>query len=188
MAREAEEQEEQETETKAGASTMKIVIVAVVLAVLLSGGLVGATMYFLNDSDSPTTENAETNENEDDEDDEEVVEEKPAEPPQYHSIGQKFVVSFRDQRSARFMQFDVEVMVRDKTVIDLIETHSPAVRSNLLMMFDNQNYDRMTTREGKNQLLIDITADINSTLLSIVGEDELESDVEASYFTAFVIQ
>lgn len=187
MAKE-EKQDEQEGK-KGGASTMKIVIVAVLIAVLLSGILVGAALYFYSDADSEKAANAELDAEggEDGEGDGEDGTKKMA-PPQYHSMGSKFVVSFRDKRTARFMQFSVEIMVRDKAVIEHIETHSPAVRSNLLMLFDNQQYDLMQTREGKNQLLKDIAADINATLAAIVGADKMESKVEAAYFTEFVIQ
>ena len=100
----------------------------------------------------------------------------------------KFVVSFRDQRTARFMQFSFEVTTRDKAVIELLDGHSPAIRSNLLMLFDNQDHATMSTREGKQQLLANIVSDINDTLKKMTNKDELGADVEAAYFTSFVIQ
>ena len=96
----------------------------------------------------------------------------------------KFVVSFRDQRKARFMQFSLEVMARDREIIDNIKQHSPAVRSNLLLLIDNQSSEKMSTREGKEELLVEMTNDINKTLENI----GIASGVEAAYYNSFVIQ
>lgn len=171
----AEESEDQASSKKGGSSTMKIVIIAVVLSIVLSGGIAGGMMFFLggNDSEQQASEDG---------DDEEVVE--PAEPPIYHSMDPKFVVSFRDKKKARFMQFSVEVMSRDNDVIKSIKQHNPAVRSNLLLLIDNQESEKMSTREGKEQFLVEITEDINKTLDRLGGT----SGVEAAYYNSFVIQ
>ena len=171
----AEESEDQDSSNKGGSSTMKIVIIAVVLSIVLSGGIAGGMMFFLggNDSEQQASEDG---------DDEEVVE--PAEPPIYHSMDPKFVVSFRDKKKARFMQFSVEVMSRDNDVIKSIKQHNPAVRSNLLLLIDNQESEKMSTREGKEQFLVEITEDINKTLDRLGGT----SGVEAAYYNSFVIQ
>jgi flagellar FliL protein len=100
----------------------------------------------------------------------------------------KFMISFRNQNKARFMQFSLEVMSRDSEVNKKINQHMPVVRSNLLMLFGSQEYEAMVTREGKEKLLADTAADINATLKKVTGEDDPESSVEAAYFTSFVIQ
>ena len=183
MAKDEDKEQQEASPEKSGKGNMKIIIIAVLAAVLLSGGMVGATMYFMAGMDDEKSTDVEVTE-----DGEEAVEEIPVEPPQYHSMDPKFVVSFRDQRNARFMQFSLEVMARNKEVIDLIKEHSPAVRSSLLMLFDSQSYEEMSTREGKQQLLKDVVLDINSTLKKVTGEEELVAEFEAAYFTSFVIQ
>jgi len=185
MAEEAKNEEKDEaapTPKKSG--NMKIIIIAVVSIVLLLGGAVGGTLYFVMGEEDDSAANAE-----DSEEEEEVAEEIiPLEPPQYHSMDPKFVVSFRDQRNARFMQFSIEVMARNKDIIKQIEEHSPAVRSSLLMLFDTQSYEMMSTREGKQKLLDEVIVDINETLKVVTGEEELVALFEAAYFTSFVIQ
>ena len=189
-----EEQEEQEEGKKKGSSTTKIIIITVLAAALLSGGLVGATFYFVSgmnaDKETAARQTDENEEEDEDEDEEEEAEEdeEPKGPAQYYSLDPKFVVSFRDQQSARFMQFSLEVMTRDKNVVKKISEHTPAIRSSLLMLFDSQGHDVMSTREGKKQLLLDITEDINETLSNVVDSSEEISVVEAAYFTSFVIQ
>ncbi len=156
-------------------STMKIVIIAVVLSIVLSGGIAGGVVFLLGGDDDAQQATG---------DDSEAAAAAANDPPIYHSMDPKFVVSFRDQKKARFMQFSFEIMTRDRDVIDGIKEHSPAVRSNLLLLIDNQTSEKMTTREGKEQLLVEMTEDINKTLETI----GTKSGVEAAYYNSFVIQ
>lgn len=170
------ENNDNEGNNKGGNSTMKIVMVAVVLSIVLSGGIAGGLVFMLGgDDDKQAAADGEANDG---------SAEASTEPPIYHSMDPKFVVSFRDQKHARFMQFSLEVMARDRDVINGIKEHSPAIRSNLLLLVDNQTSDKMSTREGKEQLLVEITQDINQTLDKIGGK----SGVEAAYYNSFVIQ
>lgn len=198
-----EEQENEEVVKKSGLSTVKIIIIAVTLTLVLGGGLVGGTIYFVSsmntaqasttkNADKATAEDSEDTEKEaeadsEDEDEEEVVEDKVLDPPQYYSMDPKFVVSFSNQKFARFMQFSLEIMSRDAETLKKVEKHNPVIRSSLLMLFGSQGYDEMVTRKGKEKLLKDTAEDINNTLQEVTGDD-MESAVEAAYFTSFVIQ
>ena len=199
MAKEAEDQENEEGVQQEGkSSNLKIIIIAVLASLLLGGGLVGGTFYFVSDmlSDEVASNNKTTSEDgadgeeegEEEEEEEEEEDEEPKGPAIYHSMDPKFVVSFRNQQVARFMQFSIEVMTRDKGVIELLEEHVPAIRSSLLMLFDNLDHETMSSREGKQQLLVDVVGDINATLKTMTGKDQLEATVESAYFTSFVIQ
>ena len=191
MAKEEKDQEnEEDVQEKGKSSNLKIIIIAVLVALLFGGGLVGGTFYFVSSMQSAEADSSKTVKSEDDEEgeEEEEEEEAPKGPAIYHSMDPKFVVSFRDQQVARFMQFSIEVMTRDKDVIELLDGHTPAIRSNLLMLFDNQDHATMSTREGKQQLLANIVTDINETLKTMTNKDELEASVESAYFTSFVIQ
>lgn len=171
------EKENEGSGESAGNSTMKIVIIAVVLSIVLSGGIAGGVVFLLGGDDNAQQAT-------DEDGSAEASAAAANEPPIYHSMDPKFVVSFRDQKKARFMQFSFEVMTRDREVINGIKEHSPAVRSNLLMLIDNQTSEKMTTREGKEQLLVEMAEDINKTLESIGGK----SGVESAYYNSFVIQ
>ncbi len=182
-----EKKEEIDIEQNKGkSSTVKVIIVAVLATVLIGSGLVGATLYFTGafDQDNAAGENEEVI----GEEEEEVEEEAPRDPPIYQKMDPKFVVSFRDQRAARFMQFSLQVMARDDDVLEKIKDHMPAVRSSLIMLFDIQNQEEMATSEGKQKLLDSVVVDINETLIEVTGQDELEATVEEAYFTSFVIQ
>ncbi len=191
MAKEEEKEKEQEqegAEKKGGLSTLKIVIIAVVLSGVIGGGLVGGTFYLVSSMNAEAT--AETTEADGIEDDEDESEEEaePVKPPKYHSMDPKFIVSFSDQKGARFMQFSLEVMSRNDDVIMQLDDHMPVIRSSLLMLFGGQKYEVMVTREGKQKLLDDATEDINNSLKMIAGGKEQVTAIEAAYFNSFVIQ
>jgi len=189
MAKDTEETgNEDNIEKKGKSSNIKMIIIAVLATVIIGGGLVGATFYFVTGmqvADADAEKQQQTDGEDGGDEEEEVV---PKGPAIYHSMDPKFVVSFRDQRVARFMQFSIEVMTRDKEVIKLIEMHTPAIRSSLLMLFDNLDHATMSTREGKKQLLSDVVNDVNATLKTMTGQEELDAVVESAYFTSFVIQ
>ena len=184
MAKEEIDLDNEAGEKKSGPSTLKIVIIAVTLALVLGGGLVGATFYFVSNMNDEQV----SSKKDDTEASAEEAEGEPVLPPKYRSMDPKFVVSFSDQKKSRFMQFSLEIMSRDAEVIKQIESHMPVIRSSLLMLFGNQKHEDMVTREGKQKLLNDVVADINNSLQKIAGEDELQKNVEAAYFNSFVIQ
>jgi len=194
--KEAEEKEKDNEEVveKKGMSTVKIIILVVTLTLVLGGGLVGGTFYFVSSMNSPqvssTKDGADevADDGEEDTDEEEVAEDEVMEPPHYFSMDPKFVVSFSNQKYARFMQFSLEIMSRDPEIIKKVEEHNPVIRSSLLMLFGSQGYEEMVTREGKEKLLKDTAADINSTLKKVTGSANMANAVEAAYFTSFVIQ
>lgn len=185
MAKE-EEKEQEDTEKKSGLSTVKIVIIAVVLSGVIGGGLVGGTFYFvnaMNEEAEAAAAEAEAIEN-----GEMEAPAEPVLPPKYHSMDPKFIVSFNNQKGARFMQFSLEVMSRDDEVIKQLDDHMPVIRSSLLMLFGGQTYEVMVTREGKQKLLQEAVEDINNSLKMLAGDKEQVTTIEAAYFNSFVIQ
>ena len=56
-----------------------------------------------------------------------------------------------------------------------------------LLLFGQQKYSDMVTREGKEKLLEDIVTDVNAILASLT-DAELDGAVESAYFDTFVIQ
>jgi len=191
MADEAVDQqaeEKKQAEPEGGRSLpVKLIMVAVIIVIVLVGGAVGLTMYLVGGD--PAMAQAMTDDNEEVKAKPEkkmkpVKEVKEMEPPNYAPIDPKFVVSFDDQKYARFMQFSLDIMSRDKNVIKSMEEHMPVVRSSLVLLFSDLDHDTMITREGKENLLNEITNDINNSLRSL-NED---TGIEAAYFSTFVIQ
>lgn len=179
--------EETDGEEKAAPSMMKAVIISTAISAILGGGMMGGMFFVVSGMHaeqlaavmaSAGGEGAGGD----------AVAAVPAAPPKYYSMDPKFVVSFNNQTNARFMQFSLEIMSREDTVIKQVEEHMPVIRSSLLMLFGSQDYEVMVTREGKEKLLLDAMDDINTTLQKITGAAEKKDLVEAAYFDSFVIQ
>ena len=170
---------EEKAEKEAGrSSNLKIIIIVVIVTALVVGGAVGATLFFLGGDKAEATA----------EGDEAAVVEEDKGPAIYQSLDPKFVVSFTNPHSARFMQFSVDVVTHKDEVKEQVKLHLPAIRSSLLMIIGEQGPDEMSTREGKQKLLEEIRQDVNKTLERMEGKKAIKDGIEAAYFNSFVIQ
>ncbi len=168
--------EDKKEEGKEGGSKMKLIIIGVVAAVVLIGGGIGGAIFFMGGDEAAKAEG------------EAAVTEVEIGPAIYQSLDPKFIVSFRDTKYARFMQFSVDVIMHKEEVKEQIQMHMPAIRSSLLMMFGDQKADYVGTKEGKEALLIAITEDVNATLERMEGKKAIKDGVEQAYFNEFLIQ
>lgn len=107
--------------------------------------------------------------------------------PVYYTIEEPFIVNFSEQSDGqvRYMQVKMKVMARSQAVIDAVQTHLPAIQHELLMLLYSQNYDGLLTSEGTQALQQACLETINRILKS---ETSLENDLEAVYFTSFLMQ
>ena len=104
--------------------------------------------------------------------------------PHYVSLNPPFVVNFEDQSLVRFLQVTVEVMTRDPAMVAEIEHHMPRIRNSLVLLFSSQNYQTLSTREGKVQIRKQALTEVQSILKERTGKP----GVEEIYFTSFVMQ
>lgn len=107
------------------------------------------------------------------------------EPPQYVKLDPPFVVNFESKGMMRFLQVTVEVMTRDLATVDLIKQNDPMIRNDLILLFGNQTYDTISTREGKDQLRAEALKVVSDVITAEGGNG---SKVEQLYFTSFVMQ
>jgi flagellar FliL protein len=107
--------------------------------------------------------------------------------PVYYTIEEPFIVNFSEQSGGqvRYMQVKMKVMARSQAVIDAVKTHLPAIQHELLMLLYSQNYDGLLTSEGTQALQQACLETINRILKS---ETSLENELEAVYFTSFLMQ
>jgi len=106
-------------------------------------------------------------------------------PALYQSLLPPLVINIKDQYGdAHFMQLSMEAMARDQDVINAIREHTAVIRNNLILLYGSSSYESVTTREGKEQLLQEGVAEIQSIITPHVGNKR----VEAMYFTAFIVQ
>lgn len=109
----------------------------------------------------------------------------PNKPALYQSLLPPLVINIKDANgNTHFMQLSMEAMARDQNVVNAIREHTPVIRNNLILLFGTASYESVTTREGKEKLLRDGLAEIQSIVQPYIGDGE----VEALYFTAMVVQ
>jgi flagellar FliL protein len=76
-------------------------------------------------------------------------------------------------------------MTRDPATADKIKENDPIIRNDLLLLFGNQTYDSISTREGKEKL----RAEAKEAVAKVIGAEGGDpKKVEDLYFTSFVMQ
>ncbi len=113
----------------------------------------------------------------------EEEEPKPAE-PQYLKLHPAFIVNLANSRKSHYLQIEIQVMSRETEQIEAVKHHLPAIRHNLLMLFSEQSRQDVKTPEGKKKLMASALSGIKKILKEETGKD----NIEAVYFTSFVIQ
>jgi flagellar FliL protein len=158
------------TEDKGGKRTRWLIIV---IAVLLVAVAALAALVLLDDDKDAEPAEAE----------EQAAVGKPA---IYHAVDTPFVVNFSEQSNGavRYMQVKMKVMARDRQVIDAFKLHTPALKHELLMLLYSQKYDDLQSSEGTRALQQACLDTINRVLKS----ESLENELEAVYFTSFIMQ
>lgn len=189
MAKKDKNKDEDDAEA-GGSSKLKLIIIILLGTVLVAGLGIGGTLYFMGlDSAESVAEEVDA---EADATDEEGAEnpkknkkkDNPDEPPIFESMDPKFVVSFKDQNSARFMQLSIEFMARDQEIIDLIKNYKPMIRSKLVLLLSDQTFDQVTTSAGK-EALLQLILDASNNILD---EQAGNPGIESVYFSSFVAQ
>lgn len=168
----AEQQDDIElTEEKSGNKTKLLIIV---IAVLLLAAISLVAVMLMGGSDDEVV---------DKQSDTATVKQAPI----YFSVNEPFIVNFSEQSNGavRYMQVKMKVMARDQQVIDAFNAHLPALQHELLMLFYSQNYDELQTSEGTKALQQQCLETINRVLKSETG---MENELEAVYFTSFIMQ
>ena len=154
-------------------------LLVIILAALLAAGAAGGGVYFFTAS-KDKVEAAPDGEAVD-----KAKEKVPKGPAVYVKLDPPFVANFEAKGQNRFLQVSVEVMTRDPATADLIKLHDPMIRNDLLMLFGNQQYENISTREGKDKLRLEALALVGKV---IAAEGGNAKKVEQLYFTSFVMQ
>ncbi len=162
--------------------------VLIVLSIFLAiGGSVVATLYFAGifsggaDETSAEVSHDEPSGKTKGKSEKKKVDKGPA---IYFPFEAPFVVNFIDKNQIRYLQINVEVMARDQEVIDAIGVHLPKIKNNLLVLFSDLDFEMITNVAGK-QKLRDLALE---ELRRILKEETGNGEVEALYFTGFVMQ
>ncbi len=148
----------------------KSLLIVIVLAVLLlAGGGVGAWFAFAPHGNKKHTE----------------AKKEPAAPALYVALDPPFVVNFEAEQQVRFLQVTAQLMTRDPATVELLKANDPVIRNDFLLLFGNQKYAVVSTREGKEALRAQTLTAVRKIVTNAGGKPE---KVEAVYFTSFVMQ
>jgi len=158
-----------EPQTAPAAKGKGKLVLFIVLGVLLAAGGAGAWWWSTHSGAKPAVAPAPP----------------PAAPPAYLPLDPPFVVNFESEQAVRFLQITVQLMSRDPKTIELLKSNDPMVRDRLLMLFGNQKYAVLSTREGKEELRKQALESVRAVLAGAGGQPER---LEAVYFTSFVMQ
>jgi len=151
-------------------------IIVVSTAVVLLGAGVGAALWLTSGAKHGSAQAAVKSE-------EKAT--PPAGPALYLPLDPPFVVNFDADQAVRFLQIAVQVMTRDPATLELLKNNDPVVRNDLLLLFGNQKYAQLATREGKEALRNQALDDLRKVITQAGGHAER---LEAVYFTSFVMQ
>jgi flagellar FliL protein len=150
------------------ASNKKLIIIIAVVGILLIGASVGLTLWLVGGSGGKT----------------EAQSVEASKPQAEYLALDTMVVNFAQRGPARFLQVDIQLMAHDAQVLQAVEQHMPVIRNDILVMLGSQSYDSVSTREGKEKLRGEILATVNRILKEQAGQGE----IQAVYFTNFVMQ
>jgi flagellar protein FliL len=150
----------------------------IVLAVMLAASLAGGGVYFMTARDHARADEEKSGTDG-------KTGEGPKLPALYVKLDPPFVANFEAKGAMRFLQVSVEVMTRDPAVAEVVKTHDPMIRNDLLMLFGSQTYDTISTHEGKEQLRAQALEVVRKV---VVAEGSKGENLDQLYFTSFVMQ
>jgi flagellar FliL protein len=173
MAETDTENEDLDLDVKPASGSKKKIIIMAVVGLLLIGLSVGLTVWLLGGKGSAG-----------DSAKEEHAAEETVKKAQYLPL-ETMVVNFADGRIARYLQVDIQLMAYDPEVLKVAEEHMPVIRNDILVLLGSESYEKVSTREGKEELRKQILGAVNRILRQQAGE---KKGVQAVYFTNFVMQ
>lgn len=112
-------------------------------------------------------------------------EEKPKGPAIYVTLEPPFVVNFQAGKPAKFLQITMEIMTRDAGAAQIMKDNNPLLRNDILMLFGAQQYETVAVQEGREALRAQTLDAVRGVVKKEGGKP---ADVEAVYFTSFVMQ
>lgn len=160
-------------------SKMMVTIIAVVVAM---GAAAGGAYWLGSQNDTDETETAEDGKGTAKKD---AKSAKPKGPAIYVEFDPPFVANFEARGMTRFLQVTVQALTRDPATAEMIKQHDPVIRNDLLLMFSNQSYETISTREGKDALRAQALEAVAKVIDAEGGDGK---NVEQLYFTSFVMQ
>ncbi len=162
-------------EEKKSSNKLVIILAAVVVLLLVIAGTLYFTGYF-SSADNQASDAEEVEDPTEEAELEKITIYHPLEPP--------FIINFQKGHSAKLLQVGITVLANSESAIEALKQHSPMIRNNLLMFFNEQEPDKLRTRAGKEV----VQASVLKEIQKIVDKQTGDKGIEAVFFTEFVMQ
>lgn len=160
-----------EAETDAnGGGSKKSLLIMIVVVLLAVGASIAGTLFFIAGKDPESVATAP-----------EPVGPAPA---IYHQMRPAFIVNYVTTSKPRYLQAEIAVMSRAPATIEAVIDHMPLVRSTVLEVLNNAEFESLRTHQGKESLLEELTLALNERLSEEFGQSQIESVL----FSNFVLQ
>ena len=109
----------------------------------------------------------------------------PPAPAQYFALDPAFVVNLNGRVDGpRYLQVEVQLMTRDPEALPALQTHAPAIRAKLLMLFSQVEPEQIADRAGKERLQAAALAEVQKLMKAETGKKTADDLL----FTSFVTQ
>ena len=103
----------------------------------------------------------------------------------YVSLGDAMVLNLStNNRRLTFLQVKADVLVGDSDAEDLIKTHIPAIRHELIVLFSEQNANDMKSSTRREEIRKVATAQVQEVIADLTGN----KDVTDVLFSSFLVQ
>lgn len=113
------------------------------------------------------------------------VEAKPVvKEPYYTEFDPSFTVNIPGDEGQHYVDINIAVLSYDRDAHTLLRQYRPVLRNKILSVIGNRRFEELLAREGRERLLVDVRSGIDDVFLR---EDRLV-DIEALYFTKFLMQ
>ncbi|MFZ1202610.1 MAG: flagellar basal body-associated FliL family protein [Desulfobacterales bacterium] len=153
-------------------SNKVLIIVAVVFVLLLA--MMGTGFFFMwnkmNAASARTADPVET---------QAAEAEEPVKVGPIHELD-TFIVNLADEGGSRYLRVTMNLELKDKDTIALVQERLPLVRNGILMLLPSKKYADIATLEGKTALRAELAEKMNGFLKP--------HSVTNIFFTEFVIQ
>lgn len=179
--------DDNDVEEEGGSGGLKKIIILAVVGLVLIGGSVGGTLFFLGAFDDKPMAEGEGSEGSEDsaeagEGGEAAEDIKAA--AIYIPLKPAIVVNYNSRGRQRFVEAKISLMLRSEAVLSAVELHMPMIRNSIVMTMGAQIYEDLQTPEGKEQL----RQQLLKKTQEIVEAETGEPGVEQVLFTNFVMQ
>ena len=105
--------------------------------------------------------------------------------PVYLTLDPPFVVNFVHRGTLRYLQVSLDLKYHDANLLTRVSERMPEIRNDLILLFSNQEYEKLRTLEGKEMLRREIMGAINHVLDIDTKDKRASGEV---FITNFVMQ